>query len=120
MLRFTGNDLRPVLAEATANKCRVVFVKDHGVYMMSEIGAKDESGRRKILAYAIGCNPDVDAFEDWWERSRRELGGDDFGEYFDVTDAVFVRVLNSSDDLIIRATKTQLVLEARAPKTSTH
>ena len=37
-LRFNGADLRPVLAEAEANKCRVVLVKDHGVYFLAERG----------------------------------------------------------------------------------
>ena len=29
-LRFKGSDLRPVLAEAVANQCRVVLAKDQG------------------------------------------------------------------------------------------
>lgn len=36
------------------------------------------------MAYAVGCNPDVDAFDDWWELARAEFGGDDFGEFFDL------------------------------------
>ena len=31
-LRFKGADLRPVLTEAIANQCRIVLVKDQGVY----------------------------------------------------------------------------------------
>jgi hypothetical protein len=30
-LRFRGSDLRPVLAEAIANQCRVALAKDQGV-----------------------------------------------------------------------------------------
>ena len=67
MLRFVGNDLRLVLAEAKANRCRVILVKDHGVYIMSEIGVSNEQGQRKLLAYAVGCNPDKDDFDQWWE-----------------------------------------------------
>ena len=79
-LRFKGADLRPVLAETEANKCRVVLVKDHGVYFLAERGERTSEGRQKLLAYAIGCNPDIDPFDDWWERARTELGGDDFAE----------------------------------------
>ena len=31
-LRFKGSDLRPVLTEAIAGQCRVILVKDQGVY----------------------------------------------------------------------------------------
>ncbi len=55
-LRFKGADLRPVLTEAEANKCRVVLVKDHGVYFLAERGERTPEGRQKLLAYAIGCN----------------------------------------------------------------
>jgi hypothetical protein len=63
VLRFKGTELRPVLSEAKANGCRVILVKDHGVYRMSEIGEKTTEGSHKLLAYAVGCNPDVDDFD---------------------------------------------------------
>ncbi|CAI1237785.1 Protein of uncharacterised function (DUF3085) [Serratia ficaria] len=115
MLRFKGADLRPVLAEAAANKCRVVLVKDHGVYFLSERGERLPEGRQKLLAYAVGCNPDIDPFDNWWELSRAELGGDDFAEYLDLQDSVFIRILNSEDDLELSATPTQLCLKAIPP-----
>ena len=83
-VRFKGTQLRPVLAEAAANQCRVILVKDQGVYFMAERGESRPDGRRKTMAYAVGCNPDVDAFDDWWELARAEFGGDDFGEFFDL------------------------------------
>lgn len=115
MLRFKGADLRQVLAEATANKCRVTLVKDHGVYFLSERGERTPEGRQKLLAYAIGCNPDVDPFDDWWELVRTEFGGDDFTEYFELQDGVFARILNSEDDLELSATSTHLSLQAVPP-----
>ncbi|HCE5826567.1 TPA: DUF3085 domain-containing protein [Pseudomonas aeruginosa] len=114
-LRFNGADLRPVLTEAAANKCRVVLVKDHGVYFLSERGERTPEGRQKLLAYAIGCNPDVDPFDNWWELSRTELGGDDFAEYF-ALQGVFAHILNSEDDLELSATPTQLALHAVPPE----
>ncbi|MFG1304694.1 DUF3085 domain-containing protein [Xanthobacter autotrophicus] len=115
MLRFKGADLRPVLAEAVANTCRVAFVKDHGVYFLSERGERTPDGRQKLLAYAVGCNPHVDAFDDWWELARRELGGDDFVEYFGVREGVFQRILGSEDDLELFATATHLSIQPVAP-----
>ncbi len=114
-LRFKGADLRPVLAEALSNRCKVILVKDHGVYFISNRGERRPDGRQKLVAYALGCNPDVDPFDDWWERSRAELGGDDFGEHFDPKSKVFTRILNSEDDLQLSATSTHLTLEPIPP-----
>lgn len=115
MLRFKGTDLRPVLAEAVKNQCRVILVKDHGVYFLAERGEQTPEGRRTVLAYAVGCNPDIDAFDDWWALVRSELGGDDFGERFDPKEKVFARILNSEDDLELTATASQLSLVAVRP-----
>src|SRR3546814_3248859 len=64
-VRFKGTELRPVLAEAVANQCRVILVKDQGVYFLAECGERRPDGRQKAIAYAAGCNPDVDAFDYW-------------------------------------------------------
>lgn len=112
MLRFKGADLRPVIAEAIAYECRIAFVKDQGVYFLSERGERMPDGRQKILAYAVGCNPDFDAFDDWWDLAHAELGGDDFVEYFSVQEGVFQRILKSQDDLELSATSTHLSIQA--------
>ena len=62
-LRFRGSDLRPVLTEAIAGQCRVILVKDQGVYFLAEQGERRPDGRVKLLAYAVGCNPDTDPFD---------------------------------------------------------
>lgn len=111
-VQFKGAELRPVLAAAVVNQCRVILVKDQGVYFMSERGESEAGGRRKLIAYAVGCNPDVDAFDDWWELARAEFGGDDFGEFFDPQEGVFARILHSEDDLDVSATATHLSLQA--------
>ena len=105
-----------MLAEAVANQCRVILVKDQGVYFLAERGERRPDGRQKTIAYAAGCNPDVDAFDDWWELARAEFGGDDFGEFFDPQEGVFARILHSEDDLDVSATATHLSLQA-APST---
>lgn len=64
MLRFTGSALHAVLAEAGTNGCRLILVKDHGVYLMSEIGEnKPDGGGRQHVVYAAGCDPYVDDFD---------------------------------------------------------
>ncbi len=115
MLRFKGTDLRPVIAEAVASKCPILLVKDQGVYFMSDKGERMADGRQKLVAYAVGCNPDVDDFDVWWGLALVELGGDDFGESFDVQEGVFQRILHSDDDLELTATPTHLSLQAVAP-----
>lgn len=115
MLRFKNAELRPVLNETISNKCKLVLVKDHGVYFLSERGERTPEGRQKLIAYAVGCNPDTDPFDDWWELARAELGGDDFAEYFDPQDAVFQRILNSNDDLVLTATSSHLSIQPIDP-----
>ena len=114
-VRFKGTDLRPVLAEAAVNQCRVVLVKDQGVYFLAERGELRPDGRQKLIAYAVGCNPDVNAFDDWWELARAEFGGDDFGEFFDPQDGVFALIQSGEGDLEVSATATHLSLQAGAP-----
>jgi len=49
------------------------LVGDQGVYLMSN-GSGDTKGP---IAYAKGCDPDKDDFDDWWELKRASFGGDD-------------------------------------------
>ena len=114
-VRFKGTELRPVLAEAVANQCRVILVKDQGVYFLAERGERRPDGRQKTIAYAAGCNPDVDAFDDWWELARAEFGGDDLGEFFDPHDGAFALILSGKGDLEASATATHLSLRSVAP-----
>src|SRR3546814_17678019 len=96
-LRFKGADLRPVLTEAIANQCRAVLVKDQGVYILAECGERRPDGRQKLLAYAVGCDPDTDPFDDWWFLAQREPGGDAFAEYFAPKAGQFTRHLQTTD-----------------------
>ncbi|GHU04849.1 hypothetical protein FACS1894158_06040 [Betaproteobacteria bacterium] len=111
-VRFKNADLRPVLVEAVTNQCRVILAKDQGVYFMSEKGERRPDGRWERIAYAVGCNPDIDPFDDWWSRVNSEFGGDDFAEFFDPQEGVFAHLLQSADDLRVSATATRLNLQA--------
>ncbi|MDN7518481.1 DUF3085 domain-containing protein, partial [Burkholderia sp. AU45251] len=44
-------------------------------------------------------------------RAHAQLGGDDFGEFFDPKEGVFARILHGTDDLMLSATTTHLSLE---------
>lgn len=118
-LLFKGRDLKPVLTEAIANQCHIVLVKDQGVYWLAEDGERLPGGEQKLIAYAIGCNPEIDTFNNWWTLARNELGGDDFAEFFDPGTEVFTRVFNSEDDLLLSSTATHLSLLAVTPKSNT-
>ncbi|MNO91722.1 hypothetical protein D3C76_832740 [compost metagenome] len=119
MLRFTGSELHAVLAEARTNGCRVILVKEHGVYLMAETGEnKPDGGGRKCVAYATGCNPDADDFDSWWNRARDELGGDDFAEYFDIDDPVLASLRGTTGSLVVEATSTHLYLAAEVGPTT--
>ncbi|MGP3790501.1 DUF3085 domain-containing protein [Pseudomonas sp. B392_1p] len=112
-LRFKGADLRPVLAESIANRCSLILVKDQGVYFIAEHGEhRPEDGRQKLVAYADGCNPDVDPFDDWRVRSCTELGENDFRWFFKPQHEVFDRSLSSTDDLQMVLAGPLLTLQA--------
>ncbi|SFT71502.1 DUF3085 domain-containing protein [Paraburkholderia aspalathi] len=115
MLRFKNADLRPVLSEALGNQCKILLVKDHGVYFMSEHDKRFANGQPRQLAYAVGCHPEIDPFDQWYALAHHELGGDDMAEYFDpATDEVFQRIFNSKDDLTVAVTPTSVTLCAVA------
>ncbi|WP_160108282.1 DUF3085 domain-containing protein [Pseudomonas izuensis] len=119
MLRFSGSALHAVLAEAGINRCRLILVKDHGVYLTSEIGENkpDGSGRQHVV-YAAGCDPNVDDFDSWWNRAQDELGGDDFAEYFDNDDPVLASLRGTTGSLVVEATSTHLYLAAEVGPTT--
>jgi hypothetical protein len=113
MLHFKGTELLPVLSEAVIHNCQVIFVKDQGVYLISETGDFDKkAGRKKHIAYAQGCNPNVDEFDHWWEKASSEVGGDDCAEYFNVKDDVFQLVLAGGHDLHIELSESDIQLRA--------
>lgn len=119
MLHFTGSALHAVLVEAGINRCRVMLVKDHGVYLMSEIGEnKPNGGGRQHVVYAVGCDPNVDDFDSWWNRAQVELGGDDFAEYFDIDDPVLASLYGTAGSLVVEATSTHLYLAAEVGPTT--
>jgi hypothetical protein len=115
MIQFLASDLRPVLVEARAHACRVILVKDHGAYMMSEKSDGPRNGQPPVLAYAVGCDPDTDPFGECYDRARAEFGGNDFAEFFDHNAVVFDRVINDGWNLEVRADASHLYVDAVKP-----
>jgi hypothetical protein len=89
------------------------LVADHGVYLMSNgqpaIDAKghpipvgDTSRARRLIAMAEGCDPEVDAFDDWWAIHNALQGGNDFLEFVPLEDV----------DRVVRSCKEHLIVVA--------
>lgn len=118
MLRFKSSELLPVLKEAQSYNCKVVFVSEHGVYFVTEIAESDIEGQWTQPAYAIGCNPRIDAFEKWWKIAATELGDEDLRERIDLTTPVLSAVLAGAGDLLITAHNAHLALQVAPPPLS--
>jgi len=88
-VRRKGTDLQLLHSAAAVNRCRVVTGKDRGVRRLAERGEHRPDGPQRLVADTVGCNPRVDAFNDWWELGRAEFGGNDFRELFDPHEGVF-------------------------------
>lgn len=59
------------------------LVKDQGVYLMSSgipYLPREGSPKAQHLAYARGLDPSKNEFDDWYDRARRVMGGDDCSE----------------------------------------
>ncbi|MCO6545507.1 MAG: DUF3085 domain-containing protein [Gilliamella sp.] len=82
---FKSSELIPIIQLARKNKTEILFVRDHGVYLMVSVNDAN------TICYAENCNPDID--ENWYLNSRTSLDGDDFGEYFDPFDTIFSKVI---------------------------
>lgn len=78
-LVFTDPMLNVVIAEVKRFNCPLLFVKDHGVYVMAAKGEKNSNGMHNVC-YANGFNPDTTDFDELWDRMRDACGGDDFCE----------------------------------------
>lgn len=65
---------KAMVDKAVKAKQKILLVKDHGVYLMTNAKPKN------LVVYARGFNPEVDDFDSWYDRAHRVLGGDDFGE----------------------------------------
>nr|WP_250696782.1 DUF3085 domain-containing protein [Escherichia coli]AKN19560.1 hypothetical protein pIGT15_p66 [Escherichia coli] len=66
-LVFTDPMLNVVIAEVKRFNCPLLFVKDHGVYVMAAKGEKNSNGMHNVC-YANGFNPDTTDFDELWDK----------------------------------------------------
>lgn len=83
-LKFRKQEVLNVIEHSIKNstdKPQILLVGDEGVYIMT-------GGPKKgaPIAYALGCDPEKDEFDDWWELKRATFGGDDGVEHLGAED----------------------------------
>lgn len=78
--------------ETEHNTPALLFVKDEGIYLMSNGSPRDnlEGQEKSYVTYADGCNPTID--DHWWETARELVGGDDFVEVIELTQEVLALI----------------------------
>jgi len=69
------DDERGMLKVQDSKEPTILIVGDDGVYIMP--GGSGIWGKDTKLAYAEGCNPNKDDFDDWWALKGNTWGGDD-------------------------------------------
>lgn len=106
-LKFKREDVLVHASMSFENEKRLMFVGDHGVYLMSE-----HRDHELEVVYAKGLNPNVDEFDDWWSLKQASFGGDDGVDYIDVNDDLIESLKNSKNTyMFIDVTPTQFTLE---------
>jgi hypothetical protein len=74
MLVFKKSDVETLIKKLSPND-KVTLAGDHGVYLMSFAEKTLKENEKRTVAYAVGCNPDMD--EDWYDTKGIKYGGDD-------------------------------------------
>jgi hypothetical protein len=89
------------------------FVKDEGIYLMSNGDPADGPGSgtlaRPPVVYAEGYDPTVEDRMAVWERARAAVGGDDFVEFIELDDQ-FLRAFDRTS----KAGYTHLAIDVTA------
>lgn len=85
----------------------MVLVKDHGVYIISEIG--EQTPRDRKVVYTEGCHLDKD--EAWWETAREEVGDDGFGETINLTQSMMNHTLSEGKPMYIMVSNEAFRIE---------
>lgn len=102
MLLFKKSELMP-LVKAIPPSCEMLLVHDQGVYIMS---MAQPVGQRTIV-YAHRCDPTKD--KDWWETSRKLVGGDDFGETIGTAGEIITLLEASKHGLKVQVTEDHII-----------
>ena len=101
---FIADTLIPVIQEVRQNRCNIYLVKDDGLYMMAEEGEiLPDTGRRRV-AYAVGFNPAIVEFDEWYHLLHDICGGDDFAETLQADSQIFDLVVKHHISLKVEFT----------------
>jgi len=90
----------------TTSKKGVYLVKDDGIYLMNAFSlakGKTPSAEGFVL-YAKGYDPSTN--KNVWEDSRDAVGGDDFGEFVEMSSSMLASVANGSDITLMISAET--------------
>ena len=66
-IKFYTSDVLPIVQNVLDNDETFLLVKDVGIYLIPRIITNEQD--KKLVAYAIGCNPNTDA--DWQNNSNK-------------------------------------------------
>jgi hypothetical protein len=141
-LLFDGDEVRELFEHARGcNNYRKPYgeefgpalwlVHDQGVYLMSagipHLERPDNPEASKV-AYADGCDPTKQEFDDWWHHSRELVGGDDFVEPIDLEtfaklfslglENIRVLINLTANKLVVSYTASRKKPKAKKPKMS--
>jgi hypothetical protein len=89
------------------------FVKDEGIYLMSNgkprdiaDGKADTLGAKSFVVYAKGYDPVKGNRSDVWSAAREAVGGDDFSESIDLAD-IEPAITDQTTGIFITVSKTK-------------
>jgi hypothetical protein len=96
----------------TSNKRTIFLVKDTGIYLMTSVPLKEIPKDESHICYAVNYSP---ANPNCWEDCRTAVGGDDFSEAFELTDAM-IACVEKGADIIISFRSDSFLIKAQYPK----
>jgi len=130
-LVFKGAEVRKLLDDSRKAKERTVpyvgvvkgtpvgliLVKDDGVYLLSNSNSKETPATTGLIAYAKGYDAPskldrLDARGEQYDKIRRDVGGDDFGEAVNISDATD-KLIVPGMDFILYLTPNKITIQIR-------
>tara|TARA_R110000824_G_scaffold365501_1_gene554006 strand:- start:1242 stop:1631 length:390 start_codon:yes stop_codon:yes gene_type:complete len=95
----------PYTSETTSKK-GVYLVKDDGIYLMNAfwLGEGTTPNAQGFVIYAEGYDPSTN--KNVWQDSRDAVGGDDFGEFVEMSSLMLASIQNGSDVTLMISAET--------------
>lgn len=93
ILKFKKEEVMRVILGMPNQQAKLMLVGSDGVYFMCDsTTSTDRLNNVSVFgqAFAEGCNPSVDKFDDWWELKRATWGGDDGADNVDAIEILTI------------------------------